>query len=82
MKASTCRSCGAPIVWAVTEATGARIPIDAEPAPDGNLRVRPGEPPKAAVVGATIDLLDPEDDGTRYLSHFVTCPNADEHRRR
>lgn len=70
------------MVWVVAEATGSRMPIDAEPAAGGNLRLRAGDPPTVAVVGPTIDLLDPDDDGTRYLSHFATCPHADEHRRR
>lgn len=33
-----------------------------------------------AITGA-IDLFDPTDDGTRHVSHFATCPCADQHRR-
>lgn len=90
-----CTSCNAGIVWTVSEATGKRSPIDAEPVPNGNLRIveqppgpaRPGGhvdrlPPTIRVAGATVDLLDPTDDGVRYVSHFATCPQAAEHRRR
>lgn len=79
---TVCRSCHAPIVWATTT-TGERIPVDYRPAVGGNIRL--GAHPvtremKAVVVGATIDLFDPRDDGTRYVSHFVTCPDAGEWR--
>ena len=66
-----CRSCGASIVWAVTE-KGKRIPMDAEP-----LAFRPGEflltasdPPEATTMNLKV-----------YRSHFATCPNANEHRK-
>lgn len=78
-----CRSCSAPIVWCKTDA-GRNMPIDIEPADDGNIAVytapdddhlhaqvvRPGEP----VAGG--------DSGLRYRSHFSTCPNGERHRRR
>lgn len=70
---SACSTCGAPIWWAVTEA-GKGIPIDAEPRPDGNMvlgdkGMRPHLP-----------LFD-DDAMPRYVSHFATCPQADQHRR-
>lgn len=75
-----CRSCGAPIVWVVVRPGGRRMPVDAEPGPDGTVvidsdgtmaRVLSG----AALVGARVD-------GTPlYLSHFATCPQAGEWRR-
>jgi hypothetical protein len=79
---SVCRSCGAPILWATTAAGGKRIPLDPDPQPDGNLLLTypsPGSAPLAVHV-------DPEqlalDDQLRYLTHFVTCPQADQHRKR
>lgn len=73
----TCRSCGAPILWAVTD-KGRRIPLDPEPSDDGNqfvyrdvdakLRATAREPARIA--------------STRHVPHFATCPNARQHRRR
>lgn len=79
---ATCRSCGAEVIWTVTAATGSRMPVDVQPTEDGNVVLAPDPkgPPiaYAAPVGA---LLIEEDDGTRYTSHFATCPHADTHRR-
>lgn len=72
---SRCRSCGAEVEWAVTS-KGKRIPLDVGTRDDGNLRVMaslfPGE--------ATTVQYVPPGDGDR-VSHFATCPNAEEHRR-
>jgi hypothetical protein len=71
---SKCKSCGAEIIWAKTP-TGKSMPLDAEPHPRGNIvldangctgPVRPGDVPDLSV---------------RYLSHFVTCPEANQHRK-
>lgn len=77
---SECRSCHAPIEWAVTD-SGKRIPLDMDPAPDGNL-----EPinklPDGTLVVAVVPLaaaIPAHDD--RRISHFVTCPQADNWRR-
>lgn len=73
-----CRSCQAPIRWAVTEA-GKRIPVDVEPTPDGNMLLSLDDPPVAAVVRpGELQLVD---DGQRFVSHFATCEFADQHRR-
>lgn len=70
-----CRSCNAPIIWATTE-NGRKIPLDEEPAerPTGLFRLEPieGSNDQRAVsaVGEPV-----------YLSHFSTCPNADQHRK-
>lgn len=90
---TVCTSCGAPILWAVTE-TGKRIPVDREPVAGGNLRLATVErdadgkvtvcdisPPTARVVGATIDLFDPGDNGERWMPHHATCPQANEWRK-
>lgn len=75
-----CRSCQAPIVWAITEA-GERMPVDPHPVAGGSVRLRLDErPPRASVVGSTIDLFDRTDDGTRHEAHWATCPDADEWR--
>jgi hypothetical protein len=78
---STCRSCGAGIVWAVT-AKGKRMPVDAEPHPDGNVTTVPN----GAGRGTLLALVHPpgqqplDADEPRYRSHFATCPQAAAHR--
>ncbi len=70
-----CNSCGAEIIWAHT-ASGKAIPLDAEPVPFGNLVVVPGaDGPRALSVNIPGAL------GPRYVSHFATCPNANQHRK-
>lgn len=84
---STCRSCKAPVVWVQTEATekkaGRNMPLDADPentaralvVPDGNI----------VFIGKTTGDGTPivrYVKGGKHRSHFATCPNAKEHRRR
>lgn len=71
-----CRSCRAPILWAVTE-KGRRIPLDPEPRADGNLvlHVQAMGSPLAVFAGSGHV-------GIRYVSHFATCAHAAQHRRR
>ena len=76
---NTCRSCGAPIIWASLE-YGHHMPLDAEPSPIGNVRLYNLD---YAEVLAPIPARAARDAGEQlYLSHFVTCPNAEQHRRR
>lgn len=79
-----CRSCAAPIAWAVT-VKGRRMPLDRDPVADGNVTVDGPldgpSPPMATVHPAGQVPLD-DGDGARYVSHFATCPNAGQHRRR
>lgn len=77
-----CRSCDAPVRWAVSRTTGKRLPLDPAPTPNGNLGIveayqQDGQPMSTPVVAVnpTRALTN-----YRYLSHFVTCPNADDHR--
>lgn len=79
---SACRSCGAPIEWCVTT-KGRNMPLDPEPRDDGNLVKdgatlwRGGE--TVAIVRFVATDIEVMDD--RYVSHFVTCPHAKEHRK-
>lgn len=84
---SACRSCGAPVWWAVSESTGRFMPVDADPTPDGVVErtgrmqlSRQGTPvPVVRVVpGAQQSLLDDAPD--RYRPHHATCPDADQWR--
>lgn len=63
MTTSTCKSCGAQLIWAKTP-EGKNMPLDAKP----EKRVLLGERTGLAHV---VDV---------YTPHWVTCPNADQHR--
>lgn len=63
-----CRTCGAAIEWALTE-KGKRIPLNPGSHDNGNL-----------VVGAD-GVARSTDERPARLSHFATCPQADEHRK-
>jgi hypothetical protein len=64
---SKCRSCGAEIIWAVTKPGGQWIPLDAEPADlRGLYRFDNGHANRPPPL---------------RMTHFATCPHADEHRK-
>lgn len=70
-----CRTCKQRVRWARTE-RGNAIPLDPEPAANGSIRLDDG-----------VAFVVPEADraafaGELYLSHFATCPDAAQHRRR
>jgi len=70
----SCRSCQAPIIWAVTMA-GKTMPIDSVPVSDGGVLLEPrsgGKPPFAHVLSVAQRF------GRTGLraSHFATCPHA------
>jgi len=68
-----CRSCQAPVIWALTAAAHTPIPIDPDPVPTGNLVLE--QHPK--VVAPVAVFVTQETAGAvRYVSHFVTCPQA------
>ncbi len=74
-KISTCRGCGAPILWLISP-KDKLTPIDPAPTARGNLRID-------LDYGVWLMILNfgevpPEE---RYISHFATCPNAKEFRR-
>jgi hypothetical protein len=74
-----CSSCGAAIIWTTTK-LGRPMPVDAEPTPTGNIVLVDGGggAPKAIYKRPEeIAALSCE----RYISHFATCPHADQHRK-
>lgn len=73
---SNCRSCNAEIVWAINESTGKPSPFDAAPDPKGRWAVH--EDPEG---GDHLVAYHDPDARVRYVSHFATCPNAQQHRR-
>lgn len=68
-----CKSCSAEILWVKTS-RGKSMPIDAAPVENGNIVLDARH--QTVVVHGT------PQDGLNHLSHFVTCPNAHEHRRK
>jgi len=67
MTGALCRSCQAEIRWITTEA-GRQAPVDARPEKRFIIEDR-----LAGEVGRLVDA---------YVSHFATCPDADQHRTR
>lgn len=67
---SSCRSCGEPVIWALTQREK-RMPVDVVPVVGGNIEL---ETPLATYVQKS--------DKLRYVSHFATCVDADQHRKR
>lgn len=73
-----CRSCGALIIWARTEA-GSLIPLDFEAGkPKANMALIDGVA-KAVKKG---ELFDPVFSGPLYLSHWASCPDREKWRQR
>lgn len=77
---STCRSCGHPVIWTATPA-GHRMPIDAAPVDDGNLHLDQTTNPPTVTVVNTLQH-DPGCGRRHYTSHFATCLDANEWRKR
>lgn len=91
MKTATCSSCQAEIIWTITEASGARMPVDAKPldvldAPSRGVFVlvkRLDEAPLACSAGLDDERLKTYRlrEVALYTSHFAHCPNARAHRK-
>ena len=73
---TTCSSCGAPVEWIRNARTGKLAPIDVDPVPDGNVLVDDvyGERVYRVVRAPRGALL--------RTSHFATCPDANEWRKK
>jgi hypothetical protein len=73
-----CRSCEADIIWART-VTGRRMPVDADPDVGGTVQLEVIQ----GFVRATVHTPTAETvrQGLHH-SHFSTCPDADEWRKR
>ena len=85
---STCRSCGESIIW-TTLPSGKKCPMDAEPI---NLALVPS--PSTPCYDLEWDNQGKDVEATKwdraeilestqfYISHFSTCPQAQEHSKR
>lgn len=84
MKITTCRGCGAPIVWIKTPA-GKSMPCDASPVlyikggPDKIVRAN-GEVVAGVIIKDGLPDLGAVD-GVGYVPHWSTCPKADSFRK-
>lgn len=77
MSTATCRTCGAPVVWTITE-YGHRMPVDyVPPLLGGNIELveQAQGDPIAKVHGAATARPG------FYVSHFATCEQAEQHRK-
>lgn len=68
---SACKSCGASIIWARALDSGKAIPLNPEPKVGGNLELKDG----------AVQVVRPSRTIKLYVSHFATCPNANQHRK-
>lgn len=83
MKTYPCRGCGAPIVWINTPA-GKSMPCDPEQVvywqtPGGSQKI---VTPNGEVLSAELEGAQEKATGIGYISHFATCPQAGQFRKR
>lgn len=79
-----CKTCGQPIIFATTE-TGALMPIDANPHPNGRLKLERDRNWHHVTIlkEGTLELAAAHRDRTPlHQPHWVTCTHPDQHRRR
>lgn len=74
---AACKGCGAPIIWAVTDA-GARMPLEREPVAEGmyRLTVSNGDA-RAHFVPKELR----HDNAPLFIAHWARCPKAKEFRK-
>lgn len=75
-----CRSCAQPIIWCVTQ-NGYDMPVDPQPHPTGNIVLEQ----RGGGLKPVATVLNSKDRAGRmgtHRSHFATCPQAAEWRRR
>jgi hypothetical protein len=61
------------------------MPVDAEPRPDGNIKLEYEREGIFAIYVGKPDqdtLFESKTGAERYVSHFATCPNADQFRKK
>lgn len=76
---SKCKSCGAEIIWVPTE-SGKMMPCDAKP-----ISYREDDNGSLTLVTSDGRVIKAKADATSdtfgYISHFATCPSANEWRK-
>ena len=83
MRRGKCRGCGADIVWISTPG-GKSMPCDAEPVLYREQAGAPGKivTPNGQVLSCELDVAPENATGVGYISHFSTCPQAGQFRRK
>ena len=77
-KTTPCTSCKKPVIWTVTDKSK-RMPVDAQPTADGSVALTvDGANVRARVVEVKFRFGRKD----LHTSHFATCPNAAQHRKR
>lgn len=84
MEIQQCRSsnCRADVVWAINDATGKKVILDAEPVAGGNIVQTQLIPGGELHVRHLTRGEDPPAMAPRYQSHFASCPDADKFRKK
>jgi hypothetical protein len=76
-----CSSCSKPILWGVTS-KGKRIPIDVDPAPNGNIRLKIDG---AALRVDVLNFVQRDEAKARgeplYITHLASCVDGDQFRK-
>jgi hypothetical protein len=75
-KISTCKSCKREIIWLTNINTKKNSPIDYRPSVNGNILILEDEESYRIIKN------DEVFHGELHTSHFATCPNASDFRRR
>ena len=83
MRNGKCKGCGAPIVWIGTPG-GKSMPCDPDPV---LYRARSGAPgkivtPNGEVLSCDLDAAPEAATGVGYITHFSTCPQAGQFRKK
>jgi hypothetical protein len=78
-RVAKCKRCEAEVRWATWRKSGKRMPVDAEPVADGDLWLSIALMDGAQVM--CVDKAGAAPGRNRYVSHFKTCPFADQERR-
>jgi hypothetical protein len=76
-----CRSCGAEIYWAERRDSGKRVPVDSVPNSDGNLVLTLRNGLRGKLLAERFDPAFHPPERRRWVSHFVSCPQAKAWRR-
>lgn len=78
---ANCRSCKAPVIWARTMGTGSLMPLENQPHDFGTIRLE--DDGVSCTVLAQLEAAAEREKGRKlYRSHFASCPNAGDHRKR
>lgn len=77
-----CRTCGAPVRWVHVDESKKRMPIDPDASPKGNVYVVRWDDRTPVVRVVSAENPAPPEAVLLYTSHFATCPNADDWRKK